>query len=147
MHSHHLKLNLSKSDLLFFPHSSSPSALCRKVLNMDHVMHIATKNYTFGTAFLEELNIECGDLPYHTEVRWTVVQLFSNLFGVDVNNAPEDVQMELIELQCNDTLKAKLNSVGAAVLALITSHGTTDPPARSVLSVFGSTYLCQQLFH
>ncbi|MBN3306666.1 HINT2 protein, partial [Amia calva] len=26
MHSHHLKLNLSKSDLLFFPHSSSPSA-------------------------------------------------------------------------------------------------------------------------
>ncbi|MBN3306723.1 SCND3 protein, partial [Amia calva] len=26
MHSHHLKLNLSKSDRLFFPHSSSPSA-------------------------------------------------------------------------------------------------------------------------
>ncbi|MGH0175809.1 UNVERIFIED_CONTAM: hypothetical protein FKN15_070281 [Acipenser sinensis] len=26
MHSHHLKLNLSKSDLLFFPSSSSPSS-------------------------------------------------------------------------------------------------------------------------
>ncbi|MBN3310647.1 GT2D2 protein, partial [Amia calva] len=52
-------------------------ALCGKVLNMDHVMHTVTKtvhlirarglNQRRFQASLEELNVECGDLPYHTE--------------------------------------------------------------------------------
>ncbi|MBN3304061.1 GT2D2 protein, partial [Amia calva] len=74
-------------------------------------------------------------------------QLFSSPFGVDVNNAPEDIQMELIELQCDDTLKAKFSSIGAAVLALITSHVTTDPPAHCTRPLnVRSADLCEQLF-
>ncbi|MBN3307584.1 GTD2A protein, partial [Amia calva] len=51
-----------------------------KVQNMDHVMHMVTKtvhlirdrglNHRQFQAFLEELNVECYDFPYHTEVRW-----------------------------------------------------------------------------
>ncbi|MBN3299432.1 GT2D2 protein, partial [Amia calva] len=52
-------------------------ALC---VNMDHVMHTVTQtvhlisarglNHRQFQAFLEELNVECGDLPNHTEVCW-----------------------------------------------------------------------------
>ena len=41
-------------------------------------------------------------------------ELLSNPFAVDVDSAPVNIQMELIDLQCNDTLKAKYHSVGAA---------------------------------
>ena len=41
-------------------------------------------------------------------------ELLSNLFAVDVKSAPTNLQMELIELQCCDTLKSKYDSVGSA---------------------------------
>ena len=41
-------------------------------------------------------------------------ELLSNLFAVDVKSAPTNIQMELIELQCCDTLKSKYDSVGYA---------------------------------
>lgn len=34
-------------------------------------------------------------------------ELLSNLFAVDMERAPVNLQMELIDLRCNDTLKAK----------------------------------------
>ncbi|KAK0133129.1 General transcription factor II-I repeat domain-containing protein 2 [Merluccius polli] len=35
-------------------------------------------------------------------------ELLSNLFAVDVENVPTNLQMELIELQCSDTLKSNM---------------------------------------
>lgn len=55
-------------------------SLCGKALKMEHVMSTITRAVNFIRAkglnhrqfktFLEELNSEYGDLPYHTEVRW-----------------------------------------------------------------------------
>ncbi|MBN3302668.1 PTHD3 protein, partial [Amia calva] len=188
-------------------------ALCGKVLNMDHVMHTATKtvhlimarglNHCRFQAFLEELNVECGDLQMYDSVKafqlklrlWekqmqqgklfhfptcqaisnsltnvTIPsagftaklnlhkefehrfldfnkQFFSNPFGVDVNNAPEHIQMGLIELQCNDTLKAKFNSIGAAEFYHLVTLPQIYLHTAQVLSLFGCIYLCKQLFH
>lgn len=38
-------------------------------------------------------------------------ELFRNPFAVDVETAPVQIQMELIELQCDGTLKTKYDTV------------------------------------
>jgi hypothetical protein len=55
-------------------------SLCGKVLNMEGVMSTVTQTVNFIRAkglnhrqfqsFLQEINSEFGDMPYHTEVRW-----------------------------------------------------------------------------
>ena len=56
--------------------------------------------------------------------------------------------MELIEFQCNDMLKSKYDSVGAAQFPYFLPD--TMPQLRTqaaqILSMFGSTYLCEQFF-
>ena len=75
-------------------------------------------------------------------------ELLSNPFAIDVESAPTSLQMELIELQCNDMLKPKYDSVGAARFPCFLPD--TMPQLRTqatqMLSMFGSTYLCEQLF-
>ena len=75
-------------------------------------------------------------------------ELLSNPFAIDVESAPTSLQMELIELQCNDMLKSKYDSVGAVQFPCFLPN--TMPQLRTqaaqMLSVFSSTYLCEQLF-
>ena len=40
--------------------------------------------------------------------------LFAMSFSVDVNSAPHELQMEIIEVQSSDMLKAKFDSVPIA---------------------------------
>lgn len=77
--------------------------------------------------------------------------MFSNLFNVNVDLAPNKLQMELIELQSNEVLKLKFN-----VRSLLQFYSDLplhigDFPkslnfARKFVSIFGSTYKCEQLF-
>ncbi|XP_031693441.1 general transcription factor II-I repeat domain-containing protein 2-like [Oncorhynchus kisutch] len=75
-------------------------------------------------------------------------ELLSNPFAVDVENAPTNIQMELIELQCNDTLKSKYDAVGTAQFPrfIPDTMAQLRTQAAQMLSMFGSTYLCEQLF-
>ena len=76
------------------------------------------------------------------------LELLSNQFPIDVESASTSLQIELIELQCNDMLKSKYDSVGAAQFPCF--FPDTMPQLRTqaaqMLSMFGSTYLCEQLF-
>lgn len=45
------------------------------------------------------------------------VSFFRNPFAIDVDGAPEHLQLELIELQCNGALEAKFDFVGAGEFA------------------------------
>lgn len=75
-------------------------------------------------------------------------ELLRNPFAVDVETAPAQIQMELIELQCNGTLKAKYDTAGPA--QFIHSIPAAMPQLRlhaaRTLCMFGSTYLCEKLF-
>ena len=75
-------------------------------------------------------------------------ELISNSFAMNVESTPTSLQMGLIELQCNDMLKLKYDSVGAAQFPYFLPD--TMPQLRTqaaqMLSMFGSTYLCEQLF-
>lgn len=75
-------------------------------------------------------------------------ELFTNPFGVDVDRAPEHLQRELIELQCNGALEAKFDYVGAGEFAPFIQDMMPQLrlQAARVLSMFGSTHLCEQMF-
>ena len=76
--------------------------------------------------------------------------LFALPFSVDVNSAPHELQMEIIELQSSDTLKAKFDSVRISNFYKEYVPQSTYPHlhdnAKRVMCMFGSTYSCEQIF-
>ena len=101
--------------------------------------------------FAEKLGILSADFTRRFadfEAQKSRFELLSNPFAVDVESAPTNLQMELIELQCSDTHRSKYDSVGAAQFPRFIPD--TMPQLRAqvaqMLSMFGSTYLCEQLF-
>ena len=76
--------------------------------------------------------------------------LFAMPFFVDVNTAPHEMQMEIIELQSSNMLKAKYDSVPIANFYKGYVQKSTYPHlfdyAKRVMCMFGSTYCCEQLF-
>lgn len=100
--------------------------------------------------FCEKLDVLCAEFRRRFadfDVQKCRFQLLSNPFAVDVENAPTNLQMELIELQCSDTA-SYFDAVGAAQFPQFIPH--TMPQLRiqaaQMLSMFGSTYICEQLF-
>ena len=76
--------------------------------------------------------------------------LFANPFEAVVNNVPVHLQMELVDLQCDADLKSKF-----AEVPLVKFYGEYIPHdtfpglvnhARMLTALFGSTYMCEQLF-
>ena len=74
--------------------------------------------------------------------------LFANPFAIDVDTAPEHLQLELIELQCSSTLKTQYQSVRAAEFAPLLPESVPELRlhAARIMSMFGSTYSCKQMF-
>ena len=70
---------------------------------------------------------------------------------MDVESAPSEVQMELVDLQRSDELKSRFDAVGHADFWRKHIHltkrfpGLVDNAMRTVVA-FGCTYCCEQLF-
>lgn len=75
--------------------------------------------------------------------------LFTSPLAIDVDTVKESIQMELIEIQCDSVLKQKYADVG---IPEFYNYLTADRfpnvlhTIRRILAMFGSTYLCEQLF-
>ena len=76
--------------------------------------------------------------------------LVNNPFEAILKNVPVHLQMELVDLQCDGHLKSKF-----AELPLVKLYGEYIPHdkfpglvnhARMLTALFGSTYMCEQLF-
>ncbi|KAL3851914.1 hypothetical protein ACJMK2_015609 [Sinanodonta woodiana] len=77
------------------------------------------------------------------------IRLFENLFSIDVSTAPSDLQLELIELQCQTSMKDKFREK-----ELPEFYG--ELPAENfpnlqklgmkMITTFASTYVCEQTF-
>ena len=71
-------------------------------------------------------------------------------FSVDVNSAPHELQMKIIELQSSDMLKAKFDSVPIVNFykeyVLKSTYSHLHDNAKLVMCMFGSTYCCEQIF-
>ncbi|XP_076996398.1 general transcription factor II-I repeat domain-containing protein 2B [Tamandua tetradactyla] len=74
--------------------------------------------------------------------------LFSSPFSMKIESVREELQMELIDLQCNTVLKTKYDKVGIPEFYkyLWSSYPKYKTHCAKILSMFGSTYICEQLF-
>ncbi|XP_021110006.1 general transcription factor II-I repeat domain-containing protein 2B isoform X2 [Heterocephalus glaber] len=74
--------------------------------------------------------------------------LFSSPFATKIDSVREELQMEVIDLQCNTVLRAKYDKVGVPEFYkyLWSSYPRYRRHCAKILSMFGSTYICEQLF-
>ena len=78
-----------------------------------------------------------------------MITLFSSPFAVVPDNAPEHLQLELIEMQCDAECRSQNQQ-----LPLVNFYRQLDKDrfqgirtlAKKILSLFGSTYLCEKTF-
>ena len=77
-------------------------------------------------------------------------EIFSSPFHTDIDKAPTDIQMELIDLQERTDLKAKYVKMNLGVFYRKYLDQDKFPNLRkfmaSKMALFGSTYLCEQFF-
>ena len=75
--------------------------------------------------------------------------IFATLFSVDINILHPDFQMKCIEVQSDIQLKEKFNNSLYSISINYIFPKKNIPASQSSLfmsSLFGSTYICEQLF-
>ena len=74
-------------------------------------------------------------------------KIFCSPFTVSSSDVPTELQMEIIDLQCDSNLKEKFTIVGLDIYKYLFPGypKLRDLPAK-ILCMFGTTYLCEQLF-
>jgi len=78
----------------------------------------------------------------------TNFQVFRSPFTVNPSDLPVDWQLEIIDLQCDSDLKTKfvLASLDTFYQYLLPAYPKVTSLATKVLCMFGTTYLCEQVF-
>ena len=76
-------------------------------------------------------------------------RLFSMPFAVEIDTVAEELQMELMELQCDTVLKQKYAEVEIPEFYTFLSRERFPKllsAAARIIAMFGSTYTCEQFF-
>ncbi len=79
----------------------------------------------------------------------TDFELFAQPFTISVDTISDGLQMELIKLQCDSELKHKFKSLPLSDFykcVPVIWYPKMCKQAQGMLSLFGSTYLCEQTF-
>jgi hypothetical protein len=136
-------------------------AFCNKLRLLES--QIRAKNYHFPTlATHENISYNCyGDelkaLIEQFDTRFADFQNKDSTFGIfarpmdaDVNYVPENLQMEVIELQADLMLKSQFNNIALPdfyKFYLVEEKYThLRAFSRKNICLFGSTYMCGQFF-
>lgn len=95
---------------------------------------------------LEEFDQRFADFRRHRDT----FLMCADPFSVDVETAPNDLQMELIDLQCNTPLKNKFKEAQGDLAQFFKQLPPTFPELckrfKKIMCLFGSTYMCEKLF-
>ncbi|KAM5228644.1 general transcription factor II-I repeat domain-containing protein 2B-like [Ctenodactylus gundi] len=126
--------HLAKNNLAHFPTLKAVSR--REGDGPSYVPKIAQLKAEFQ-ARLADFERHDGDLA-----------LFASPFSTQVEGVREELQMEVIDLQCNTVLRARYDQVGVPEFYkhLWSSYPRYRAHCARILSMFGSTHICEQLF-
>ena len=94
---------------------------------------------------LQQFDVRFADF----EVLEPQFQLFSMPFAVKVDTVAEELQMELVELQCDTILKQKYAEVEIPEFYTFLPRERFPKllsAAARIIAMFGSTYVCEQFF-
>jgi len=87
---------------------------------------------------------------YDFKANENLFNLFSIPFSLSVEGVSENIQMEIINLQSNTTLKDKYNNVELSILYSkcmdTKTHTNLRNNALKITSLFSSTYTCEHIF-
>ncbi|MEE6528815.1 hypothetical protein FKM82_017485, partial [Ascaphus truei] len=128
--------HLARDNLAHFPTLKSVSRDESDGLNLHYMPKIVELKTEFKKKF--------SDFKlYENELT-----LFSSPFSINIDSVNEELQMEVIELQSNTVLKTKYDDVG--IPEFYKYPGSSYPKytnhCAEIQSMFGSTYVCEQLF-
>lgn len=112
---------------------------------------IFPKDFVLG--IMSKLRQEFEDRFEDFDLAAEEIELFQNPFHCKIDKVPSKLQLEVIELTSNDSLKADFKECykEGNLLSFYSSLPEKDfknlkAHARGMFSVFGSTYLCEQTF-
>uniref|UniRef100_A0A8C0H4B2 HAT C-terminal dimerisation domain-containing protein n=1 Tax=Chelonoidis abingdonii TaxID=106734 RepID=A0A8C0H4B2_CHEAB len=94
---------------------------------------------------LQEFDQWFADFRKHKES----FDIFANPFYGYVETAPCDLQVELIDMQCNTSLKTKFRKTEDVTVffrQLLPSFPNLCKTFRKIMSLFGSIYICEKVF-
>ncbi|KAG0720046.1 General transcription factor II-I repeat domain-containing protein 2 [Chionoecetes opilio] len=145
-------------------HFSNPQWLARLALLTDITTHLndlnvrlqgknilVTDMYSHITAFEVKLRLWEAQLAAGVRPLAPGFKLFTSSFDFPVDEAPAPLQMELVELQCNDELKAKYRTASPLsffrdLVLPANKFPNYIEHVKRIVAMFGSTYSCEQLF-
>ncbi|KAG0433364.1 General transcription factor II-I repeat domain-containing protein 2A [Dictyocoela muelleri] len=157
-----LNLKLQRHDQLIHELYGHVKAFCNKLCLLE--IQIRAKNCHHFPTLSKHENIpynyygdELHKLAENFAVRFvdfknkeTKFTIFAHPLGADVYNAPQNLQLELIDLQADFELKSKFNNVSLLDFYKLYLQEEKYPNlrsfARKIISLFGSTYICEQFF-
>ena len=89
-----------------------------------------------------------ADMDQYKDKITGFLQKFERRSIVKPSDMPADIQLEIIHLQCDTNMKEKFSSVGFGTYYqyLLPGYPKLTSLAAKVLSMFGTTYLCEQVF-
>ena len=77
-------------------------------------------------------------------------KVFSSPFTANASDLPSNIQLEIIEVQCDSNLKTKFDDAKTGLNTfykyLVPRFPNLTALAAKVLCMFGTTYLCEQIF-
>ncbi|NP_001375008.1 general transcription factor II-I repeat domain-containing protein 2A isoform 4 [Homo sapiens] len=121
--------------------------------NLAHfpTLKLASRNESDGLNYIPkiaELQTEFQKRLSDFKLYESELTLFSSPFSTKIDSVHEELQMEVIDLQCNTVLKTKYDKVGIPEFYkyLWGSYPKYKHHCAKILSMFGSTYICEQLF-
>ena len=124
---------------------------------MGNTYHFSTLASESNTQNISQFADELKDLRCEFNVRFqdfrtqeVSLKIFASPFDVDVETAPLSLQMVLIDLQENFNLKMKARDISLSEVYQRYIPADKYPKlgdlARKRMALFGSTYVCEQLF-
>jgi hypothetical protein len=126
-------------------------------LNQGNLAHFPTlqeqqpADMTIYATFIADLQVQFTDRFQDMRGQRENFKLFASPFEVEVEEAPEELQMELIELQGSSALKLKYKEVDIVqfyklYIMVDGSYPGLVQHAKKMCCMFGSSYLCESLF-